>query len=219
MKAMTVPRILSFNAATRAAVCREAAVTVREGGVIAVPTESFYALACDPTSADAVARVCAIKGRPAGKPILVLVAGRAQVGDLVSQVSPAAAMLMERCWPGPLTLVLPARSELPEMLTAGTGTIGVRWSAHRDLQMILDATGALTGTSANRSGEEPCRLADEIARTCADSVDLIVDAGPTAGGLPSTVLDVTGRPRLLREGAVSTRQLRELLARIGETLA
>ncbi len=216
---MTGPRILSFHAATEAAICHDLAGVVRRGGVIAVPTESFYALGCDPRNPEAVARVGTIKGRPEGKPILVLLAGREQVSEFAASLSPVAERLMEACWPGPLTLVLPARADLPDALTAGTGTVGLRWSAHRDLHTILAATGPLTGTSANRSGEAPCRLATEVARTCREAVEAIVDAGPTPGGLPSTVLDVTGRPRLIREGAVPSARLRELLARIGETLA
>lgn len=216
---MTAPRILSLNAATLTTVARDVAAVVRQGGIVAVPTESFYALGCDPRNPEAVARVCAVKGRPPDKPILVLLPGREAILQFASVVSPVAELLIETYWPGPLTLVFPARADLPAALTAGTGTVGCRWPAHRELQAILSVTGPLTGTSANRAGEAPCVEASEVARVCDPAVDLIVDAGPTAGGLPSTLLDVTARPRLLREGALSSVRLREMLARIGETLA
>jgi L-threonylcarbamoyladenylate synthase len=216
---MTAPRILPLNDATRVAVCRDLAGIVKEGGVIAVPTESFYALGCDPLNPEAVRRVCAIKGRPPDQPILVLIASREHVTRLASFLPPVALALMDTCWPGPLTLVLPARSGLPEALTAGTGTVGLRWSAHPELSAILSAIGPLTGTSANRSGHPPCRSASEVEEVCGGAVERIADAGLTAGGPPSTVLDVTDRPRLVREGAVPASRLRELLARIGETLA
>jgi L-threonylcarbamoyladenylate synthase len=217
--AMPLPRIVSVRTETFPTACREAAAIVRQGGVVAVPTESFYALGCDPKNPEAVARVRAMKGRPSDKAILVLLAGREQVMQFAQSLSPVSQALMDVFWPGPLTLLLPALADLPAALTAGTGAVGLRWSAHPDLQTILTATGPLTGTSANRSGEAPSCLAEEVARSCGAAVDLILDLGPTAGGPPSTLLDVTARPRVLREGAVPTACLREMLARFGETLA
>lgn len=207
------------TAETVAAVCHEAAAVVRRGGVIAVPTESSYALGADPWNGPAVERVCVLKGRPTGKPILVLLANRTQVFRFARAVPKLAASLMDHFWPGPLTIVLPAVSGLPALLTAGTDTIGLRWPACRDLQFILDATGPLTGTSANRSGDAPACAPEEVARAYGAHLDLLLDAGPTAGGLPSSLLDLTGRPRLLREGAISQATLEETLARFGESLA
>ncbi|TKB82033.1 MAG: threonylcarbamoyl-AMP synthase [Nitrospira sp.] len=206
-------------AETMAEVCREAGAVVRRGGVIAMPTESFYAFGADPWNGTAVERVCALKGRPTGKPILVLLADGHQVAGFARHVPPAARALMDHFWPGPLTIVLPAVSGLPALLTAGTDTIGLRWSACRDLRSILDATGPLTGTSANRSGDAPACAPEEVTRAYGAHLDLLLDAGPTAGGPPSTLVDLTGRPRLLREGAVSAERLRETLARFGESLS
>ena len=216
---MAGPPILATRPDRLPSICQESARIVRHGGVIAVPTESFYALAADPLKAEAVARVAVIKGRPSDKPILVLLANAAQVGLFASAPSPLVRALMEAYWPGPLTLVVPARPGLPVELTAGTGTVGVRWSAHPILQAIVSETGPLTGTSANRSGAPPCTLAAEVVAACGDDLDLIVDDGATAGGPPSTVLALTGRPQLVRAGAISAASLRETLASFGETLA
>ncbi len=216
---MAGPPILATRPDRLPSICQEAARIIRQGGVIAVPTESFYALAADPLKPEAVARVAAIKGRPSDKPILVLLANAAQVSLFAGTPSPLMRALMEAYWPGPLTLVVPARSGLPVELTAGTGTVGLRWSAHPVLQTILSETGPLTGTSANRSGAPPCTRATEVVAACGAALELIVDDGATAGGAPSTVLALTGRPHLVREGAIAGASLRETLASFGATLA
>ncbi len=216
---MAGPTILATHPERLPPMCYEAARIIRQGGVIAVPTESFYALAADPLNPAAVARVAAIKGRPSDKPILVLLANAAQVSLFAGAPSPLMRALMEAYWPGALTLVVPARPGLPSELTAGTGTVGLRWSAHPVLQRIVSATGPLTGTSANRSGAPPCTRATEVVAACGAEIDLIVDDGATAGGPPSTVLALADRPWLVREGAISRASLRESLASFGGTLA
>ena len=184
---------------------REAGVVVRGGGVVAFPTETFYGLGVLPFDERAVRRVFDLKGRSATtSPVLVLVRSRADLEALVSEITPTAERLMETCWPGPLTLVFRASASVPALLTAGTGTIGIRLSAHPDVRRLLEAVGgALTGTSANRSGDPPATTAEEVQRSLGADVDLILDGGPTPGGLPSTVLDTTVTPpRLIREGCV-----------------
>jgi L-threonylcarbamoyladenylate synthase len=120
---------------------------------------------------------------------------------------------MQACWPGPLTLVFRAAAEVPAVLTAGTGTIGVRLPASRDALRVLEVLGGpLTGTSANRTGEPPATTADKVEGAFGAEIDLIVNGGPTPGGLPSTVVDTTvSPPRLIREGRVSQATLRGLL--------
>jgi len=187
------------------AALREAAVVVRGGGVIAFPTETFYGLGVNPFDGRAVQRVFDLKGRSTMlSPLLVLIRSRAALGALVSEITPTADRLMEACWPGPLTLVFRSSAAVPIMLTAGTGTIGVRLSAHPDVQRLLEAVGGpLTGTSANRSGHPPATMAEEVQLSLGTGVDLILDGGPTPGGLPSTVLDATVTPpRLIREGRI-----------------
>lgn len=196
------------------AALREAARVVRGGGIVAFPTETFYGLGSWPLNERAVARVFDLKGRsPAGSPVLVLVRSRAELEGLVAEITPLAERLMTACWPGPLTLVFRASAGLPASLTAGTGTIGVRLSAHPDVRRLLEATGGmLTGTSANRSGSSPATTAEGVRRSLGEGVDLILDGGPTSGGLPSTVVDTTVAPvRVLREGRVARAALLSLL--------
>lgn len=193
---------------------REAGEVVRGGGVIAFPTETFYGLGVDPFNVPAVQRLYDLKGRsPQTRPILVLIRSRHELQALVSEITPAAERLMQACWPGPLTLVFRAAETAPSVLTAGTGTIGVRLSAYPDVQRVLEVIGGpLTGTSANRTGQPPATTADEVERAFGADVDLIVNGGPTPGGLPSTVVDTTvNPPRLIREGCVSQAALRAVL--------
>jgi L-threonylcarbamoyladenylate synthase len=182
-----------------------AARLLRDGRLVALPTETFYGLGANALDPDAVARVFRAKARPADLPLLVLVDSTAMLRTVAADISPRAERLMARHWPGALTLVLPARPELPPALTAGTRTIGVRLSSHPVARALVRAAGLpLTAPSANRHGAESPHTAAEVAASLGDAVDLIVDGGPTLGGLASTVLDVTGpRPRVVRAGAVT----------------
>jgi len=197
----------------------EAARIVRHGGVIAMPTDSFYALGACALDEPAVRRVCAIKGQRESKPILVLISDRSQLDALVARVQPGAAVLMDRFWPGPLTIVFPASPHLPVALTAGTGTIGVRLPAHPLLVKLLRATGPLTGTSANRAGASPARTALDVEQNLGCEVDLILDGGPASATLPSTVVEATEVVRLLREGPIGSTALKAVLAQEGIELA
>lgn len=189
---------------------RAAADIVRGGGIIAFPTETFYGLGACPFDAHAVRRIFDLKGRPLrDAPILVLIRSRADLDQMVSEITPAAERLMEACWPGPLTLVFRAAAVVPSVLTAGTGTIGVRLPAHSDVQRLLETVGGpLTGTSANRTGQPPAMTAADVEQIFGGAVDVILDGGAGPGGLPSTVVDTTVvPPRLLREGRVPTASL------------
>lgn len=192
----------SIQPMTEAALSRAASVA-HAGGVIAFPTETFYGLGVMPFDLAAVHRLFALKGRsPASSPILVLIRHRKELESLVSEISPSAELLMDACWPGPLTIVFRASSRVPPLLTAGTGTIGIRLSAAAPLQRLLNAVGGpLTGTSANRSGGMPAITAEDVQACLGVEVDLILNGGRTPGGLPSTVVDTTVTPvRLIREG-------------------
>ena len=162
-------------------------------------------------SARRSAAPAAIKGRPADQPLLLLIGAPDQVPALVTEVPPAGRMLMEQFWPGPLTIVFPAASTLPRELTAGTGTVGLRQPAHPALCTLLRVTGAVTGTSANQSKQAPVTTAAAVAAQLGDAVDLILDGGPTPGGPPSTLVDVSGSPRVLRDGAVARDRLAAVL--------
>jgi L-threonylcarbamoyladenylate synthase len=208
-----------FREDTGAAVVSEAARLVREGGVVALPTDSFYALGASAFDEAAVRRVCAIKGQRGQKPILVLIADRSQLDGLVASVPPAATVLMDRFWPGPLTIVFPASPRIPATVTAGTGTVGVRLPAQPLLAQLLHATGPLTGTSANRSGESPAQAALDVERSLGSDVDLILDGGPSSATVPSTVVDATSTVRVVREGPITRAALKAVLEREGIAVA
>jgi L-threonylcarbamoyladenylate synthase len=191
-----------------------AAELLRAGGLVAYPTETFYGLGCDPRDPVAVDRLLRAKGRPEGRALPVLVGRLEQLAGVVRRFEEPFARIADRFWPGPLTLVLPAAPGLAAPVTSRDETVAVRWTSWPAARRLLEFYGAaLVGTSANRSGEEPCREAEAVRRVLGDRVDLILDGGPTPGGLPSTLLDLTVRPpRLLREGAVPREELAPYLA-------
>ncbi|HSF05753.1 MAG TPA: L-threonylcarbamoyladenylate synthase [Methylomirabilota bacterium] len=185
------------------AVLERALQVLNAGGVIAFPTETFYGLGAAALDARAVKQVFELKGRPWSKPLLVLVDSVA-MAERVAMVGERARVLMARHWPGALTLVLPARPGLPAELTAGTVTVGLRLSPHPVATALVSGLGGpLTAPSANPSGAAAPATPAEVLSYFDGALGLLLDAGPTAGGLPSTVLDVTGdTPRVLRQGAV-----------------
>jgi L-threonylcarbamoyladenylate synthase len=176
---------------------------VRErGGLTAIPTETFYGLGVNPFDRAALDRLSAVKERAEGKPILVLVSSREEVSLFAEHVPSTASVLMEAFWPGALTILFPARASVPTVVTAGTGRIGIRVSSCQPLLEVLARVGPLTGTSANRAGAPPAQTAHEVEQAFGAEVDVIVDAGPTPGGLPSTVIEADETLRIVREGAI-----------------
>jgi L-threonylcarbamoyladenylate synthase len=170
------------------------------GGVAAVPTETFYALAADPKVASGVARVFEIKRRDDGKPLLVLFSSRAQLEELGISASEAVLARFFSIWPAPLTAVLPLRA--PIAASRGAARLAVRMPASAAVRALLDALGPVTGTSANRSGDPALSNPDAVAAAIGEDLDLLVDGGATPGGEPSTVVDATRTPpRVLRAGA------------------
>ena len=197
-------RVLAVDpvAPTRAAL-RAAADTLRAGGVLALPTETFYGLAVAALDVGAVRRVFELKGRPESKPLLVLVDSVA-MAETVAHVTAPARDLMKRYWPGALTLVMPARASVPSVVTAGSGTLGVRLSPHPIARGLVELLGEpVTAPSANPNGLPPPTTAQAVLDYFQEGIDLVLDGGATAGGEPSTVLDLTlDPPRVLRQGAV-----------------
>lgn len=181
------------------------------GGVVALPTETFYGLAACCQNRGAVGRVARLKRRPDGMPLLLLVDGVDRVGPLTKNMPLLAHRLIERFWPGPLTLVLPAARSLPPELLGPDGTVAVRHSSHPFPCAVVAALGqAITGTSANVSGADPARRPEQIALSDDERLDGLVDAGETAGGPPSTLVRVQAdTARVLRPGAVTREALRE----------
>ena len=190
-------------------IIKEAAGVIKRGGVIVFPTRCLYGLGADAMNPGAVARVIAIKQRPANNPILLLIHSIKQLELLVEKIPSAAGAIMEAFWPGRVTLVFDVRDTLPGLLTAQTGKIGVRLPGHPVAAAILrQVKGPVTGTSANLSGRPGCNRLADIGRQINGQVDLVLDADTLQGGIGSTVVDVTEEPpRILREGQVTARQI------------
>ena len=184
---------------------RRAASAVRDGGVVVYPTSLLYGLGADALNPDAVDRVFAVKRRAATKPVSVLVNSRQDLAGLAAEIPEAAHLLMERLWPGKVTLIFRAIAGLPDSLTAGTGKIGIRLPLHTVAKKLIEEVGRpVTATSANLSGAPGCASIGDMPGTLLREADLILDAGVLPGGLGSTVIDVTlSPPVILREGAVS----------------
>jgi L-threonylcarbamoyladenylate synthase len=183
---------------------RDAAGVLRASGLVAFPTETFYGLGAAALDPAAVRRVFEVKGRPDGKPVLVLVDSVAMLDVVALEIPPRARTLMAAHWPGALTLVFRARPEVPAEVTAGTGTVGARLSAHPVARALVAALGQpITAPSANPSGSAPPTTAAAVLDHFGGRIELLLDGGVTAGGEPSTVLDVTVEPpRVVRAGAV-----------------
>ncbi|MBS3757557.1 MAG: threonylcarbamoyl-AMP synthase [Desulfobacterales bacterium] len=194
-------------------IIRNAAALIRDGGLVAFPTQSLYGIGADIYQPDSVSRVFHAKRRPKDKPISVLVGSESRLSDLASDVPEPAYRLMKRFWPGGLTIVFAAHPSVPSALTGNTGKIGVRLPAHPVAVALLDALDhPMTGTSANLSGHPGCSQISALALEVMSEMAIILDAGPLIGGAGSTVVDVTKRPpKVLREGGVSYPEIRDCI--------
>jgi L-threonylcarbamoyladenylate synthase len=192
----------------------EAVAALRRGALVVYPTETLYGLGADATNEAALERLVELKVRPAGKPISVLVSSREMLDRIAARVTPLAERLMTRFWPGPLTLVVAARAGVSEILTAGSGSIGVRLSSHPVATALVAALGRpLTSPSANPAGAEPSITIGQARAYFGDRVALYLDGGRLQGGVGSTVVDVTGEQlRIVRQGTVSRAALRAVLS-------
>lgn len=186
---------------------------LRSGGVVAYPTETFYGLGVDALNPEAIKKIFAIKNREISQPILALIPGKDHLSRYVHAIPKAAFQLIEDFWPGPLTLVFFSSSLIPPILTAHTQKIALRISSHPVAQTLTSMLNTpLTSTSANISGAHSPITSDEVLHQLAGKIDLIVDGGPTSGGMPSTIIDVTfSPPQLVREGAIPYRIILEYL--------
>lgn len=177
---------------------------IKQGGVIAFRTDTFYGLGADPFNARAVERIRMLKGREDNKPILLLISDLDQIDRVISERTREFTALAEKFWPGPLTIIGTANTKLPAGITAGTGTVGVRLPADEAVRELVRAGGgALTATSANPAGREPARSAAEVQNYFPAGIDLVIDGGEVTVTEPSTVVDATtSPPRIVREGAI-----------------
>lgn len=182
---------------------------LRRGQAVVYPTETFYALGVDALNFDAMLHLCEIKGREPGKPIGLIAADLAMVRAIVREMPAAAQSLAERFWPGPLTIVLPARPGLPEELMNEEGGVGIRVSAHPLARELARALGSpLTATSANRAGEPAATTIAQARASFGDRVAVYLDGGTLGAQPPSTVIDFhDGEMRVLRAGAIGPSEL------------
>lgn len=190
------------------------AVTALRGGHLCVlPTETVYGLGANALDAGAVRRIYDAKGRPSFNPLIVHVSDMTAAQQVIAAVPPAAQALAEAFWPGPLTLVLPRRPELPTAITAGLETVGVRAPSHPVARALLEAAGVpIAAPSANRYTRVSPTRAEHVLSQLRDRVDLVIDGGPCAVGIESTVIDVSGAtPTILRPGSVSRAALEAVI--------
>jgi len=189
---------------------------LRQGGLVAFPTETVYGLGAHALDPAAVGRIYQAKGRPSYNPLIVHVAGVDAARALSSAWPAEADRLAERFWPGPLTLVVPKSAGIPHAVSAGLETVGVRVPAHPVAHGLLQAAGIpVAAPSANRSMHISPTTAEHVRRSLGDAVDLIVDGGPCPVGIESTVLSLAGPvPTVLRPGSIATDALREVLGRV-----
>jgi L-threonylcarbamoyladenylate synthase len=196
-----------------AAVLMPAISALRSGGVVAFPTETFYGLAVDPRLTFAVTKLFQLKRRLADQPIPLIAASMQQVIEQVGTITPLAKRLAVRGWPGPLTLIIPASAELSADIHLSTGRVAVRVPDDSIARALASQAGhAITSTSANISGQPPASTADSVVAAFGEDIDVLIDAGPTPGGLPSTIVDAIGsEPVLVRAGAIPWDRVLEFL--------
>ena len=190
-----------------------AAEVISGGGIIAFRTDTLYGLGADPFNREAVRRIKQLKGREENKPILIVISDYDRLHRFIDYVSPAFELLAKHFWPGALTLIGRASEGIPEEITAGTKSVGVRLpDDDRVRALVRNCGGALTATSANPSHAAPAGSAREVQKYFGDAIDLVVDDGEVESDLPSTVVDVSGaEPRLIREGVIAWAEIQDLV--------
>ncbi len=183
---------------------RVAGAVIRKGGLVAFPTETVYGLGCDALNPEAVARVFEVKQRPSFDPLIVHIATRASFDHLVQAISLSDHRLMDAFWPGPLTLVLPKREHIPDLVTAGLPTVAIRMPAHPVARALIREAGVpIAAPSANPFGYVSPTTAEHVRETLGDRIDLILDGGPCPIGMESTIVSMAGaQPELLRPGSL-----------------
>ncbi len=203
--------ILPFSNPPAPEALKQAIACIQDGGVVAIPTDSFYALAVGAFNPGALRRVQAIKGQRDHNPFPVLVSDPEDLDQVVAEVPPIAEKLMQQFWPGLLTLVLKAKPYVLPVLKNQSGYIGVRQPNNPQICKFLEQAGPLTGTSANHAGQSPAQSAEVVLQLLGSEVDLILDGGETPGGEPSTVIELEPELRILRQGAISQEALEKAL--------
>ncbi len=186
---------------------------VKDGGLVIYPTDTVYGLGCDPFNLKAVKRIFHLKGERK-RPLPILASDVKSIEEIAFS-SEKAKRISAEFWPGPLTIVIPKRPVLPEIVTCNLHSVGVRVPKNSvAIQLISLSDGLLVGTSANKTAERPPHTAHEAAEKLGKEVDLILDGGPTSLGVSSTVVDLTGqKPKILRKGPISFRDIERIFSR------
>ena len=192
---------------------REPAIALRQGALVAFPTETVYGLGCNPFDATAVQRLFVIKGRPTDRPLILHVANEEQAWELTAEIPETARKLAEHFFPGPLTIVLPRAPEVPESVCGGGDKVGIRCPAHPIARELISlASVPVAAPSANLSGHISPTDAEEVLRQLSGRIEYVVDGGPTLVGIESTVIDLTVTPaRILRLGAIPLEDIENIL--------
>ena len=187
----------------------EAVAVLKRGGLVAFPTETVYGLGADAGNPEAIGKLYAAKGRPADHPVIVHVAGMANLNEWAREVSPVARRLAQRFWPGPLTLILKRAPGVSDAVTGGQDTVGLRIPSHPVAHALLEKFGGgIAAPSANRFGRVSATLAEHVRREFGDAVDFVFDGGECDVGIESTIVDATGAaPVLLRPGHITARDI------------
>lgn len=176
---------------------QDAASVLRDGGVIAYPTEAVFGLGCDPRNQDALERIIRIKGREAHKGFILIGGDLQHVIPYLAPITAQWRQQIDTLWPGPVTLVIPCATDTPELLSGGRDTLAVRVSDHPEVRQLCDDfDGAIVSTSANRSGQEPCRDSAAVIRTFGEELDAIIDAPVGTLDKPTRIIDVRSGKRL-----------------------
>ena len=195
---------------------RRAGEILKNGGLVAFPTETVYGLGGNALDPEASARIYAAKGRPSDNPLIVHIADLADIGKIASDFPEGARRLAARYWPGPLTMILPKRDIVPDRTTGGLPSVAVRFPSSRIAQqLILEGGGFIAAPSANASGRPSPTTAAHVAEDLGDAIDMIIDGGPVPIGLESTIVDFTGDvPMILRPGFLNQQMLEEVLGEV-----
>jgi len=195
---------------------KKAAQIIKQGGIVAFPTETVYGLGADAFNALAVARIFEVKRRPYFDPLIIHVASPADVEELVKEIPPSAKKLMERFWPGPLTVVFLKKSNIPDIVTAGLPTVAIRMPDHaKALSLIKESRCPIAAPSANPYGYLSPTTAEHVREQLGDRVDLILDGGPCPVGVESTIISfLEGKSRLLRPGGVALEEIESMIGKV-----
>lgn len=194
----------------------EASAILKNGGLVAFPTETVYGLGADALNADAAAKIYAAKGRPSDNPLIVHIADTEAVYKLATVVPEKAVMLMEAFWPGPLTIILPKKSIVPDGTTGGLNTVAIRMPSHPVARKLIQESGVyIAAPSANTSGRPSPTTAGHVAEDMNGRIDMILDGGEVGIGIESTIVDLTGDvPTILRPGFITKKMLEHIVGEV-----